>query len=262
MTFVKRLTGNTSHVEIAKGSSDQNIKYCSKEPRVGQIYRYGDPPRTSKRKLKDMVQMIRDGNSLLQCYEEDCVGYANWHKKLKAVQNLEFQKRSRKFRTLEVLVYVGDAGSGKTRHALEIDPDLFIVPNPENNRLWFDGYQGEKTILIDDFYGWIKYHHLLRILDGYQIQMQTKGGFVWGLWERVIITSNKHPKDWYKVGMTAALKRRLTEVRNFHTMAMPDLIRHSCSDSPCSEGNTVTSEQGHAENPFRHGDNVWDDPFI
>ena len=55
-----------------------------------------------------------------------------------------------------------------------MDPNLYNVPEPNNGSLWFDGYRGQKTILLDDFYGWIKYHTLLQITDGYPYQAPTK----------------------------------------------------------------------------------------
>lgn len=64
--------------------------------------------------------------------------------------------------------------------------------------MWFDGYEGEETLIIDDFYGWCPHSMLLRVLDRYPFRCPVKGGFTWGLWKNVIITSNKHPKDWYE----------------------------------------------------------------
>ena len=117
-------------------------------------------------------------------------------------------------RSVLVLVYWGDSGTGKTRKAIEDSgSDFFILDQGE--RVWFDGYDGEKTLIVDDYYGWIKYGMLLRILDGHPYRAEIKGGFRWALWTRVIITSNKKPEDWYQQGLTPALKRRITKVVHF-----------------------------------------------
>ena len=119
--------------------------------------------------------------------------------------------------TVEVIVLWGPPGSGKSRLAREIDPKLFNVPEPVNGSIWFNGYRGQKTILLDDFYGgWgIKYHTMLQLLDGYEMQMPVKGTFTHKQWNKVIITSNKPPEEWYtNVDDTSALLRRLTKVQH------------------------------------------------
>lgn len=75
-----------------------------------------------------------------------------------------------------------------------------------------DGYYGQTAILFDDFYGGVKYTQLLKMLDGYPMQIGKKGGFVQKRWRTVLFTSNASPMEWYKRGLTPALKRRITSV--------------------------------------------------
>lgn len=66
--------------------------------------------------------------------------------------------------------------------------------------------------MFDDFYGWIPWGQFLRLLDGYRMNLQIKGGFVPKNWDRVIITSNKKVEDWYnRFGEYDALLRRITK---------------------------------------------------
>ena len=53
-------------------------------------------------------------------------------------------------------------------------------------------------MVIDDFYGWIRLDEMLRILDRYPHRVEVKGGMVQFLAEKIYITSNVEPKDWYK----------------------------------------------------------------
>merc|ERR1712146_705829 len=39
---------------------------------------------------------------------------------------------------------------------------------------------------------------LLTMPRGYQQRLSVKGSHSWALWDRVIITSNKHPDEWYE----------------------------------------------------------------
>ena len=59
------------------------------------------------------------------------------------------------------------------------------------------GYMGEKTVLIDDFYGQIPFAELLNILDGHRLQLNVKGSHAYAAFDTVIITSNESPLDWY-----------------------------------------------------------------
>jgi len=72
------------------------------------------------------------------------------------------------------------------------------------------------VLLIDDFYGWIAYGYLLRLLDGHPVQMETKGGHTHACWETVIITSNVLVIAWYQnVDDIRALERRINETVMF-----------------------------------------------
>ena len=85
---------------------------------------------------------------------------------------------------------------------------------PINGNIWFDNYTGQEDILLDDFYGWIKYHTLLQLLDGYLCNYQLKGSTVWKNWSRVFITSNKDPSEWYNRPEWDALRRRITTIEH------------------------------------------------
>lgn len=156
--------------------------------------------------------VVRAGETLDDVMHNNQMRFARLHQGIKEIWARLNRPPNDLFREVEVIVMWGDAGSGKTRRAHEIDPNLYRVNVPSSNgMLWFDGYESQETILLDDFYGWIKYHELLHLLDGYNMQLQVKGGFTWAKWKRVIITSNKPPEQWYSQGLTPALARRITQ---------------------------------------------------
>ena len=58
----------------------------------------------------------------------------------------------------EVVVYWGPPGTGKTRRAqFEAGKDAYWLRKPisRNGALWWDGYEGQDVVVIDEFYGWI-----------------------------------------------------------------------------------------------------------
>lgn len=74
----------------------------------------------------------------------------------------------------------------------------YDIINPRKGSLWFDGYDGQQAIILDDFYGWIDPATLFRMLDIYAMQLPIKGNFTWAFWNYVFITSNNPPEQWYK----------------------------------------------------------------
>lgn len=123
---------------------------------------------------------------------------------------------------MEIITLIGDTGTGKTRWAYENFPDLYSVPDTKSSGCYWDGYEGQTTVLIDEMYG-SRFSHgfLLRLLDRYPFQVPVHGGQVQFSSRRVIMTSNAHPAEWYS-GLkedgtekfpweTGPLRRRLTQ---------------------------------------------------
>lgn len=215
---VKQILQNDSvHLEPRRGSRQQAIAYCEKvESRVRGPWRYGsinDNQQGKRTDLHDVADALLSGSSVHDIAQEFPVQFIKFHRGIQNLHSLRARTRTASFRTVEVLVYYGDAGAGKTRQAVEGNPLHYILDQGE--RLWFDGYNGETCLIIDDFYGWIKYGTLLRILDGYTYRCEIKGGFVYAEWTKVVITSNKHPDTWYSQGLTPALRRRITNIVHF-----------------------------------------------
>jgi len=109
------------------------------------------------------------------------------------------------------IVYYGPPGTGKTKRAQhEAGPDAYWLSPPQNGSLWWDGYNGEENVVIDEFNGhFCAQTFLQRVLDRYPMRVPTKGDTVPLLCKRVWITSNVLPTQWYKKGL-GALHRRLS----------------------------------------------------
>lgn len=194
----------TSHIEAAKGSPWQNRQYCIKD---GTYTEGGQLPQQGKRTdISDFMEAIRSGMDDIDLSISFPSCFARYLRSIDRLRKAVLAKKHKGFSPVEVYVYYGAAGVGKTSKVEAKDPDVYHVTT---DALWWDGYNGQEAILFDDFYGGIKYCKLLKLLDGYKFQLPVKGGFTWKCWKRVYITSNVHPEKWYQRGLTPALSRRM-----------------------------------------------------
>lgn len=199
------------------GTREQARNYCKKSD--DDYFEWGNwsaGGQGARNDLKKCMQMIKEDKSDLEIMEEMPNIVSNNLRFYEKYKSLIERELTKEFRKIEVIVHYGVAGTGKTKRIFDEHPDAFTANCGES--FPFDKYDGQKVLVLDDFYGHIKYHELLRILDGYQYRVNIKGACRYARWEKVFITSNKRPEEWYKVGMTAALKRRINKVITFKTI--------------------------------------------
>ena len=83
-------------------------------------------------------------------------------------------------------------------------------PKDPRTKFW-DGYQGQEHVVVDEFRGAIDISHLLRWLDRYPVIVEVKGSSAVLKASTIWITSNLHPKDWYfgldELTLAALLRR-------------------------------------------------------
>lgn len=94
-----------------------------------------------------------------------------------------------------VRVYVGPTGVGKSRRAWD-EAGFDAYPKDPNTKFW-DGYQAQAHVVMDEFRGKIDISNILRWTDRYPVSVETKGsGCVFNA-SKLWITSNLHPEQWY-----------------------------------------------------------------
>jgi len=104
----------------------------------------------------------------------------------------------------------GAPGIGKSYKVRELEADLY---SKAQNK-WWDGYTGQKAVLLDDFDkpGCCLSHYLKIWADRYAILGEIKGGQVPLAYERFYITSNHHPSELFTAmedpQLLAAIERR------------------------------------------------------
>lgn len=92
-------------------------------------------------------------------------------------------------------VYWGATGAGKSRRAWD-EAGFDAYCKDPRTKFW-DGYQSEANVVMDEFRGGIDISHLLRWLDRYPVRVEIKGSSRPLLATTIWITSNLDPRRWY-----------------------------------------------------------------
>lgn len=198
---VKEVVGsNKVHVEIAKGSGEDNDKYCSKvETRyLFEGWKYGEHIVQGKRTdLIEIKKKIEAGTKVETLTMENPQLYHQYGRTLSKLEDIIMRK---KFRTemTKCIWYHGKTGVGKSHKAYEnfsIDTH-YVLPNDKG---WWDAYQQQETVIINDFRGEITYNEILQLIDKWPYSVKRRGREpIPFISKKVIITSSLPPHKIYK----------------------------------------------------------------
>jgi len=226
-----------AHWEIRKGTKADAVKYSAKEDTRTNWFGLEKPvifmdghiipnelvddaiseliasssQATSTEKLDKLKAMIDTGATELCLADAD---FYTWSRHFRALERYRMLKACKRTEAMEVIVIQGPTGTGKSKYCLDNYPNAYW----KQRSCWWDGYSNEDTVILDEFYGWLPYDTLLRLLDRYPLMVESKGGQLQFNSKRIVITSNKPPNKWYKNEYFAALARRVTK-----WIIMPDL---------------------------------------
>lgn len=205
----------------ANGSPQANRTYCSKEGgnefwEVGNINIVGQGTRND---LAEPIRKIKEKRSLNEVASEYSEAWVRHYRGFTSLYNILDEQPVE--REMDVVLFFGDAGTGKSTKArsyAKLYGEHFTLGVPSGGTVWFDGYNGEVTLLIDEFKGWIQPTFLNQLLDKYKLKLPVKGGFVNAKFTHVFITSNFPPEEWWSdkvIWNKGSLLRRITAIYEF-----------------------------------------------
>lgn len=202
------------HCEKRKGTREQARAYCMKKetqfdgPFEVGVWTGGQGDRTD---VKALIELVQGGATEMQCWDQ----YPDTMiRNYKGIMHYKLLYKAQEKRIApEIVVLWGDSGTGKTHDAeLELKSPFRKEQGP-----WWDGYDGQSDVLIDEFTGGhMPYGVALRVLDKYNCSVQVKGGTVPFVASKIVITSNLSPVDWYSDKFDKVpLLRRLTRIIHY-----------------------------------------------
>jgi len=204
-----------THIEPCKGSVRQNKIYCCKD---GKFKEYGKAVFQGQRTDLEQIQNeIEEGASLAYIQRNHFQTYCRYRNGIKDYLTTCQEKSRKKFRDVHVSLYTGQSRGGKTYAAEARDTDYFKIE--AENMKWWDGYNGEDTLIINDYDNDVKITCLLTLIEGYQRRLPIKGAFTYANWTKVIITTNKKPHELHTKAMERhreALFERFDEIKHFN----------------------------------------------
>lgn len=194
----------TAHIENMKGTFVENEKYCSKQ---SSLIEFGVRPKGDgcRADLENFCDLLSKGHSLKEVALEMpqvFVQYNNGLTRLAAFYSKPYEHDD----VRGVWIY-GVPGAGKSHYARDHYKDLYIKAQNK----WFDGYNGERSILLDDFDCGKPLGHYLKIwTDKYACSGEIKGGTVNLQHHYFIVTSNYSIQEMFQGDeqLIAAITRR------------------------------------------------------
>jgi len=207
---------NRYHCEAAKGTPQDNDKYCSKE---GDFERHGVLPVSQNDRWAASVAILKDGGSVMDIVELYPQIGITCNRTLKDIRNECAQPRSLNARTALFWFY-GPPGSGKSRYARGIDPDYYKKPH---GAWWTEEYHQQDVVLMDDFRPTKEFplEELLNLADYGKHSVPIKGGFRVFNSKVIVITSPLPMREtfahleWMKEENLMQVQRRINFMCQF-----------------------------------------------
>ena len=196
LSAMKKLDGRC-HWESTRSKAAEDY-VCKEESRVSGPFEFGKKVKQGQRNDLDAMRLVLKKQRCLP-WKSHFGATCRYQRSFQMYLGSLYSVRSSK---PKVIVYYGTTGVGKSYKANEGNPGAYwkSVTNK-----WWDGYTQQSVVILDDYghgeKNMFPYVYLLSLLDAYPFQVEVKGACINFNSATIIITSPRHPSEWYSSGI-------------------------------------------------------------
>ncbi|SCH18495.1 Putative viral replication protein [uncultured Clostridium sp.] len=180
----------TAHILFSRGSIAENREYVSKTGKwegtekaktsvKGSFYESGDVPTEAANMSysEKILAAIKAGKSNAEIIDD----YPSAMYRIRDMdayrQEVLKETKGKEIRDITVTYLYGKPGSRKIQHIYDrhdIREVFRISANGNGKELMFDDYDGDKVLVLEDFYSQISINELIKYLDGYPLYLRAR----------------------------------------------------------------------------------------
>ena len=197
-----------AHLEPTKGTKEQAEDYIQKKGKFVQkgeevlyIARFGEIKgnQGARKDFEVIEELIAQGKAPREIMSMN-FGYRRYERMIRQAFYDKRIKETPFKRDVRVIYHVGESGTGKSYESVklvDIHGEDAVYMWGDYERGGVDNYNGQPILFMDEFRGQLFYATLLKVLDGYKIEMGARYSNVMPLWTEVHITSVFPPEKLY-----------------------------------------------------------------
>lgn len=203
LAAVRKLFGTRVHAEPSRSTAAESYVLKDDTAIHGTRFELGAKAFQRNSKTDWALAKEKAKQGLLDDVPPDV--YIKYYRTLKAIAMDNMTKPNDLSSVAGIWIH-GPPGVGKSHFAREqYGPDLYLKAQNK----WWDGYQGEKNVLLDDLDTKVLGHYLKIWADKYAFMAECKGSSIQIRPQNFIITSNYTPEELFDDPVLAqAIRRR------------------------------------------------------
>lgn len=223
----KLLNNSTIQLQERRGTQDQAAAYTvkpmpkeidltkvQKNPAIKEElyvkYEFGQMKTQGQRTdIEDYIAAVKEGKTEKEIMT-DMKTQNTWAKNERLYNRINrLQYRDKEKPAPMVWVLVGNAGSGKSLIASILAEYLGSTYTLTGNFKWWEDYENQDSLILEDYDGQLQVKDLLQLLDRYKCKREIKGSTVYVTSKYIFITCND--LKWIE---NMAVERRITVITN------------------------------------------------
>ena len=190
------------------------------------IFECGNPPQIqgARNDIERAVELLNEnGYDLEDLARREPAIYIRHYRGFEALRE-RLDTNVRKFKTKVIWIY-GPTGVGKSKFIGDLMDEGVNVYWKVNSHKWFNGYNGQSVVALDDYRrggGYLLFNDMLRLFDRYPLQVEFKGGATQFLSRYIIVTSSQSPTQLLDGQTDDRIDQLLRRVE--HVIELPNAV--------------------------------------